>query len=108
MFPKPEKPLHNLSSYRPIQLTSALSKTLEKILVKRLHSHLDHHNLLPIYQAGFRPHFSINDQLLRLINTITNHYNTSRPSCLLLFDLEKAFDKVWHDGLLFKLKKCFP
>jgi len=102
MFLKPEKPPHSISSYRPIQLTSALYRSLEKILVQRLHLHLDYYNLIPLHQAGFRPNFSINDQLLRLVNTITNHFNTSQPSCLVLFDLEKVFDKVWHAALIHK------
>jgi len=103
MFLKPEKPSDQVSSYRPIQLTSVFSKVLERIIVKRLHNHLTDQQLLPISQAGFRPIFSINDQLLRLTNIITNHYNRSKPSCLVLFDLEKAFDKVWHKGLISKL-----
>jgi len=104
MFLKPNKPPNSVSSYRPIQLTPTLSKTLEKILVHRLHTHLKLHNLLPLHQAGFRPNFSISDQLLRLTNQITIHYNKSLPSCLTLFDLEKAFDKVWHRALLYKLQ----
>jgi len=104
MFLKPDKPPSSVSSYRPIQLTSTFSKTLEKILVQRLHTHLDQYNLLPLHQAGFRPSYSINDQLLRLTNMITNHFNRSHPSCLVLFDLEKAFDKVWHTALIYKLQ----
>lgn len=105
MFPKPNKPPHSVSSYRPIQLTSTFSKILERILVKRLHSHLAIRNLLPLSQAGFRPQFSIDDLFLRLITHITNQYNVIKPSCLLLFDLEKAFDKVWHKALLLKLHR---
>jgi len=103
MFLKPHKPPDSVTSYRPIQLTPTLGKILERILVKRLHLHLQERHLLPDHQAGFRPGYSIQDQLLRLTNHITNHYNTCKPSCLVLFDLEKAFDKVWHQGLLRKL-----
>lgn len=103
MFLKPDKPPSSVTSYRPIQLTPTLSKILERIIVKRLHVHLHDRNLLPIHQAGFRPGYSIQDQLLRLSNHITNHFNTCKPSCLVLFDLEKAFDKVWHHGLIWKL-----
>ena len=103
LFIKPNKPPSNISSYRPIQLTSRFSKIFEKILVRRLQEHLNEHHLLPIHQAGFRPQISTLDQLLRLSNAITTQYNTSKPSCLLLFDLEKAFDIVWHAGLIYKL-----
>jgi hypothetical protein len=103
MFLKPNKPPASVSSYRPIQLTPVFSKILERILVRRLHIHLTEHNLLPPHQAGFRPHYSLNDQLLRLTTLITNHFNKSHPSCLVLFDLEKAFDKVWHEALIYKL-----
>lgn len=103
LFPKPNKPTSEITSYRPIQLTSTLSKILEKIIVNRLHEHLNENNLLPISQAGFRPNYSISDQLLRLTTAISNQFNKSLPSCLLTFDLEKAFDKVWHAGLLHKL-----
>ena len=104
LFAKPDKPPDAVTSYRPIQLTSVFSKILERILVRRLHHHLTDFNLLPLQQAGFRPSFSINDQLLRLTNIVTNHFSTAQPSCLLLFDLEKAFDKVWHHGLISKLR----
>jgi hypothetical protein len=103
MFLKPHKLPNDTSSYRPIQLTPVFSKILEKILVHRLHIHLNDHNLIPSTQAGFRPGFSINDQLLKLTSLITHHYNKSFPSCLVLFDLEKAFDKVWHAALIHKL-----
>jgi hypothetical protein len=109
MFLKPNKPLQSVSSYRPIQLTPTFSKILERIIVHRLHTHLHNHHLLPDHQAGFRPGYSIQDQLLRLTNHITNHFNTCKPSTLVLFDLEKAFDKVWHHGLLYKLHQLqFP
>jgi len=103
MFLKPNKPSDSVASYRPIQLTPTLSKILERILVHRLHTHLQDRQLLPDQQAGFRPRYSIQDQLLRLTNHITNQHNTCKPSCLVLFDLEKAFDKVWHQGLIWKL-----
>ena len=109
MFSKPNKPVHQVTSYRPIQLTATLGKLFERVLVSRMHKFIAERNILPIHQAGFRPGFSINDQLLRLTTTITNQFNHSLPSCLVLMDLEKAFDKVWHVGLLIKLRRLnFP
>jgi len=103
MFLKPNKPPDSVTSYRPIQLTPTLGKILERIVVKRFYLHLQKRHLLQNHQAGFRPTYSIQYKLLRLTNHVTNHNNTCKPSCLVLFALEKAFDKVWHQGLLRKL-----
>jgi len=109
LFLKPNKDPTNPGSYRPIQLTSTLGKVLERIIVKRLHGILANKSILPLSQAGFRPSSSTHDQLLRLTNIITHQFNRIQPSCLLLFDIEKAFDHVWHAGLLYKLQRYrFP
>ena len=104
MFLKPSHSPSDVSSYRPIQLTSVLSKIFEKIIVQRLHCHINLHNLLPFHQAGFRPRFSLDDQLVRLTTLIYNQFHSVKPSVLVLFDITKAFDKVWHPGLLYKLR----
>lgn len=44
-------------------------------------------------------------QLIRVIHHITNEYNKNRLSAVVLLDLNKAFDSVWHKGLLLKLHK---
>jgi len=94
MFLKPHKPADSVTSYRPIQLTLTLSKILKRILVKCLHTHFHDNHPLPDHQAGLRFSYSIQYELLRLTNHITNHYNICKPSTLVLFDHEKAFNKV--------------
>jgi len=101
MLLKPQILPHPIASYHPIQLTFTLRKSLETTFVKRLHQQ---YNLLTLYQASFRPFFCVDDQLLRLTNAISNHFNTLDPSCIVLLDLEKAFDNVWHTTLLWKLQ----
>ena len=58
-------------------------------------------------QSGFHPWDSTTNQLLYLVNEI--HQAFEDPKSLevraVLLDISKAFDKVWHDGLIFKLKQ---
>ena len=58
-------------------------------------------------QSGFRPGDSTTNQLLYLVNEI--HQAFESPKSLevraVFLDISKAFDKVCHDGLIFKMKK---
>ena len=64
-------------------------------------------NLITKNQSGFRPGDSTTNQLLYLVNEI--HEAFENPKSLevraVFLDFSKAFDKVWHDGLIFKLKQ---
>lgn len=104
LFPKPGKPKSEVSSYRPISLIPVFSKVFETIIARRIHRHLSASNLLPPTQAGFRPLLSTNDLLLKLSTQLTAQFNSCFPSILILLDIEKAFDCVWHAGLIFKLR----
>ncbi|GFU02652.1 RNA-directed DNA polymerase from mobile element jockey [Trichonephila clavipes] len=69
----------------------------------------DSHNLIPDFQHGFRSETSTNHQLLRLTNRVINGFNSGDTTGGGFLDVEKAFDRVWHDGLIFKMIKLnFP
>ena len=72
-----------------------------------LYSYLDANNLITKNQSGFRPGDSTTNQLLYLVNEI--HQAFEDPKSLevraVFLDISKAFNKVWHDDLLFKLKQ---
>jgi hypothetical protein len=104
MIPKPDKDLSKPSSYRPISLLSVLGKTLERIITDRLAFFLESNGILHAAQAGFRRSKCTSDQLVRLQNDILNAANKNIPLLALFFDVEKAFDRVWHRGLLYKLR----
>ena len=100
---KPNKPKDSPSSYRPISLLSTLSKILEKILQKRMFRFIENSQVLPPHQFGFRPKHSTTQQILRLTQTIVQGFENKKHSVAVFLDVAQAFDKVWHDGLLYKL-----
>jgi hypothetical protein len=67
LIPKSGNPPHQLSSYRPISLLPIASKVFEKLLLKHLLSLVEHANLIPNHQFGFRSRHSTIEQTHRLI-----------------------------------------
>lgn len=108
MINKPNKPQNEVSSYRPISLLPILSKVFEKILLKRLKPILTEEEIIPDHQFGFRTEHSTVEQVHRIVDTITDAFEKKKYCTAAFLDVEKAFDKVWHVGLLFKLKKLLP
>jgi endonuclease/exonuclease/phosphatase family metal-dependent hydrolase len=103
LLPKPGKDTRSTKNYRPITLLSTLGKTLEKIINERIKSFIETNNLLPDSQAGFRSNRSTQDQLLRLIENIATGFQNGNVTLACYHDIEKAFDKMWTNGLLYKL-----
>ena len=103
IFKKGDKQL--IRNYRPISLLPICSKIFEKIISKNLYSYLNANNLLTKNQSGFRPGDSTTNQLLYLVKEIHQAFENlnSLEVRAVFLDISKAFDKVWHDGLMFKL-----
>lgn len=108
MIPKPGKPAHEVASYRPISLLPIMSKLFEKLLIKRIKPILEDRNLIPDYQFGFREKHSTIDQVHRITNIIEKTLEEKKVCSTVFLDVAQAFDKVWHDGLMYKLKKMLP
>ena len=100
------KPLDSPASFRPISLTSCVSKLLERIILSRLLFFLESNSILSPRQAGFRPGRSTLDQILYLSQSISDEFNKPRPgsrTILSTIDFSKAFDSVWHPAHFHKL-----
>ncbi|GFX84243.1 RNA-directed DNA polymerase from mobile element jockey [Trichonephila clavipes] len=69
----------------------------------RLNDHLERENILIPEQHGFRPRLSTSHQLLRVVEFIKEGNNKDECTAAVFLDIQKAFDRVWHTGLLFKL-----
>jgi hypothetical protein len=108
MIPKPGKDKTQVASYRPISLLSVLSKVFEKLLLSKLGSALAINKVVPNHQFGFRHQHSTIEQEHRVVNVIKRALEEKKYCSAVFLDVSQAFDKVWHDGLLYKIKKLVP
>ena len=108
MIPKPGKPPHQPSSYRPISLLTTISKLFEKLLLKRIKPLIEEKELIPTHQFGFRNHHSTLEQVHRITDVIEKALEDGHVCSAVFLDIAQAFDKVWHNGLLNKLRKLLP
>ena len=93
------------ANYRPISLLKSISKVCERILFDVLYVHVT--PALSPAQSGFRRGDSTQYQVTRLVQDIVTHRHKKDHVGIVFFDLAKAFDTVWHRGLLAKLETVF-
>lgn len=105
LIAKPGKNPNHVSSYRPISLLSTISKVLEKLLLCRINLLLD---VIPDHQFGFRHQHSTLQQCHRVTQVINKSLEDKKYCSSVFLDISQAFDKVWHDGLLYKTKLAIP
>lgn len=102
---KPEKDSKLVESYRPITLLSCTSKLLERIIQNRLEYVIENGNYLKPEQCGFRRGLGTPDVLLRIETEIRKALDSKEICLVVHVDLKSAFDKVWGQGLIYKLAK---
>ena len=90
--------------YRPVSLLSVVSKVFEKLVNNRIVDHLEKCGLFSGFQYGFRSSRSTADLLTVVSDRIARAFNGSGATRAVALDISKAFDRVWHAGLLHKLK----
>lgn len=105
LFPKAGKPINDVNSYRPISLLSNISKIIERVIIDRLNQHIITEKVIPEEQFGFIKEHSTIHQISRITESILKYKNISTPTGGVFLDIAKAFDRVWHDGLIHKLIK---
>lgn len=100
---KPNKPATDPNSYRPISLLSGLSKVLERMMLGLITHHTDEKGIIPDIQHGFRTGKSTIHQLDRVIKQAKDGLQSKKSTGMIILDVEKAFDRVWSNGLLYKM-----
>ena len=91
-------------NYHPVSLLSVVSKVFEKLVNNRIVDHLEKSGFFSDFQYGFRSSRSTADLLTVVSDRIASAFNRSGATRAVPLDISKAFDRVWHDGLLHKLK----
>lgn len=103
---KPGKQNQLTSNYRPISLLSCLGKVAERVVWKRLNDEVEENNIIQDEQFGFRKKHATTHQLNRVVEHIIGGFNKGMKTGGVFLDVAKAFDRVWHTGLLFKLQRA--
>ena len=93
-----------VSNYIPIALLRNTDKAFERVVFKHLYNHLHEKSILTPYQSGFIPGDSTTNQLIFLYDTFCDALDAGKEIRVVFCDISKAFDRVWHKGLLCKLK----
>ena len=92
------------SNYRPVSLLCTPEKSFERAVFKHFYNHLHNNNILTSLQSGFIPGDSTVNQLTYLYNTFCQALDSGKEVRVVFCDVSKAFDRVWHEGLLLKLE----
>ena len=93
------------SNYRPISLLCNVSKVFERLIFNVLYEYFIRHDLLTRKNSGFKQNDSTINQLLKIVHDIYNGLELQKEARMVFLDISKAFDRVWHEGLLFKLRQ---
>ena len=82
-----------------------MSKIFEKCIYKYLHNFIVTNKLISPHQSGFTKGDSTVNQLLYISEEFVKALDNGKEIRVVFFDISKAFDRVWHKGLVYKLEK---
>ena len=85
-----------------------ISKLFEKVILTKLKPVLEERQVIPNHQFGFRSQHGTVEQVHRIVNTIKHTFEEKEYCSSVFLDVAQAFDKVWHEGLIYKIKKLLP
>lgn len=104
IVPIPKKGnIHDVNNYRGIALQSVIPNFFDKLLTKKLRTHIA--GLIPSNQHGFMESKSTTTNLLEFTQFIKEENSIGNQVDVIYFDLSKAFDRVNHKLLATKLAR---
>ena len=95
----------NVENYRPISLLCNVSKVFERLVYNTVYKYLTLNKLLTPKNSGFKKGDSTICQLISICHKIHLGLENQKHVRMVFLDASKAFDKVWHRGLIFKLEQ---
>ena len=89
-----------LKNYRPMSLLPIIGNIFERFLYNQMFEFLIRNDLISQNQSGFKRSNSCINQLLAITHEIYKSFDACLDVRAVFLDISKAFDKVWHQGLL--------
>ena len=96
----------SVSNYRPVSVLSSVGKVLERLVFNALFDYFRNNFLISVWQSGFIPGHSTVTHLVEMYHEFCRAVSEGKEIRIVFCDVSRAFDRVWHRGLLFKLHKC--
>ena len=103
LFTKKKNEKNIISNYRPISLLPLCGKIFEKLIHNNLYSYVYTNKFISEKQSGYKKGDSTVKQLLSITNEIYKAFDNDKEVRAVFLDISRAFDRVWHEGLIFKL-----
>ena len=103
IFKKGDKQI--FENYRPVLLLPIFGKILERLIFEEIFSFFIENQSIAANRSGFKPGDSCINQLIVITHEIYQSFDAGYEVRGVFLDISKAFDKVWHEGLIFKLKQ---
>ena len=94
-------------NYRPVSNLTYLSKTIERVVYKRLDSFFRQQHLVEPVQSAYREYHSTETALIKVQSDILQAIDNGELVVLVMLDLSSAFDTVDHAILLHRLENEF-
>ena len=107
LLKKPTLEKDEYKNHRPVSNLPFLSKIIERVVAKRLNSHILDNGLRVTFQSAYSKHHSTETALLRVKNDLCRMVDNGGVAVLVLLDLSAAFDTTDHDVLLRRLREGF-
>ena len=95
----------NIRNYRPVSLLAICGKVFERLIFNEIFKYFSVNKLISKNQFGFQSSDSCINQLLSITQKLFTFFDNRIEVRTVSLDISKAFDKVWHEGLIFKLKQ---
>jgi hypothetical protein len=105
LLPKEKSTIIPIDKTRPISLLPCLSKVYERCFLIYLLQWMNNNGILPPEQSGFRQQHSTTTRFVQFLQDVTAGLLQHTATLVVYVDFTKAFDNIWHDGLIFKLYK---
>lgn len=103
LIPKEGKDWRSPKGYRPISLLNSMPKILERLVARRVLQELVARKIIPESQSAFRTEHTVEDHSFRIAQLAAAGIILGEVTILCCLDVEGAFDRIWMDGLRFKL-----